>query len=307
MLTALAMVAVGMVTAPRRRMRRRSLWRAGVALFALVIVGRQALVGRGDSAMITLPGGSGSRWLGSVIDEQDGALVGARVLAMVWSLPAAERAAIAPTMHAAYLAMRASEGTTASPVLDTMLGRQGPGGFDTLVIEPHGRPPAAAVVFLHGYGGSFTLECWMVAEAARAIDAVTVCPSTDFDGRWWTEDAERTVRRTLAYVAERHLQRVYLAGLSNGGIGASLLAPKLAGSLAGMIVIAGVSPEGSSGGLPTLVVHGEGDTVVSPSAAHAFVTRTGASYAGFDGGHFVMMVRRAEVRDAIGDWLRKQK
>ena len=45
--------------------------------------------------------------------------------------------------------------------------------------------------------------------------------------------------------------------------------------------------------------------MMSAQAARAFAARTGATYAGFDGGHFVMMVRRAEVRDAIAAWLQK--
>src|SRR5215472_11626073 len=129
-------------------------------------------------------------------------------------MPADERTALVPAMQASYVAMRASEGTTPSPVLDTLLGRQSAEAFDTIVIEPHGRPAKAAIVFLHGYAGSFTLECWMMAEAARAIDAVTVCPATGFDGKWWTPEGERTLRATLAYVATRGVGRVYLAGLS---------------------------------------------------------------------------------------------
>jgi pimeloyl-ACP methyl ester carboxylesterase len=146
----------------------------------------------------------------------------------------------------------------------------------------------------------------MVAEAARAIDAVTVCPSTGFAGRWWAPDGERTLRATLAYLEARGIRRVFLAGLSNGGAGATLLAPRLAGSLSGLILVSGVSPEGSTGGLPALVVHGEGDTMMSAQMARAFAARTGATYVGFGGGHFVMMVRRAEVRDAIGQWLQKR-
>jgi pimeloyl-ACP methyl ester carboxylesterase len=303
MLLGLALVIAGMATASRRRTRRRGIARAGLAVLALVVAGRETFAGRGNTTMITLPGGSASRWLGRVIDEQDVSLVGARALGMVWALPAMERALLAPAMHDAYVAMRASEGTTASPVLDTLLDRQAAGAFDSLVIEPQHGPPGAAVVFLHGYAGSFTLECWMVAEAARTIGAVTVCPSTGFDGRWWTDDGERTLRATLAYVRERHVPHVYLAGLSNGAIGASLLVPRFAGSLAGLILIAGESPDGTTAGLPTLVLHGERDSVLSAPVAHAFAARTGATYAGFDGGHFVMMVRRTEVRDAIGSWL----
>jgi pimeloyl-ACP methyl ester carboxylesterase len=132
-----------------------------------------------------------------------------------------------------------------------------------------------------------------------------VCPSTDFSGTWGTPEGERTVRAALAYVAQRRIATVYLAGLSNGGIGASLLAARLAPSLAGLILVSGVSPHGSTGGLPTLVVHGESDANVSARISRDFASRTGATYAGYRGGHFVLMERRLEIRDAIASWLRR--
>jgi hypothetical protein len=307
MIVAAALVVVGAITAPWRRSRRRGIARAGLALLVLVIGARIMAAAFGDTKMVTLPGGAASRWLGRVIDEQDGCLIGARGLAVVWPLPPAEKEALVPAMHDAYVAMRASEGTTASPVLDTLLLRQHSQDFDALVVEPRGREPRSAVVFLHGYAGSFTLECWMMAEAARAIDALTVCPATGFAGQWWTPEGERTLRATLAYVEGRGFPRPYLAGLSNGGIGASLLAPRFARSLAGLILIAGASPEGSAGGLPALVVQGEHDPMVSAAVSRAFASRAGATYASFDGGHFVMMVRRDEVRERIAAWLRNQQ
>jgi pimeloyl-ACP methyl ester carboxylesterase len=255
--------------------------------------------------MRTLPGDRSVRWLGLLVDEQDMSLVGVRGIAWDWGLAPAERTRLLSSMHDAYVAMRESEGTTPSPVVDTLLDRQGPDGFDAVVIEPRERDPQAAVVFLHGYAGNFTLTCWLVAEAARAVDAVTVCPSTDFSGAWGTPDGERIVRAALAYVAQRRIATVYLAGLSNGGIGASLLAARLAPSLAGLILVSGVSPHGSTAGLPTLVIHGERDAQVSARASRDFATRTGATYLGYDGGHFVMMERRLEVRDAIAAWLRR--
>jgi predicted esterase len=306
MILGAALVAFGAIMAPWHRGRGRGMARGGLTLLALVIAARIVVAAFADTTMVTLPGGTASRWLGRVIDEQDGCLIGARGLAVAWRLPAAEKEALVPAMHDAYVAMRASEGTTASPVLDTVLGRQHQDGFDALVVEPRGRGPRAAVVFLHGFAGSYTLECWMMAEAARAIDALTVCPATGFAGQWWTPEGEKTLRATLAYVEARGFPRPYLAGLSNGGIGASLLAPRFARSLAGLVLIAGASPEGSTGGLPTLVVQGEQDTMVSAAVTRAFASRTGATYTGFDGGHFVMMVRRAEVRETIAAWLRKQ-
>jgi hypothetical protein len=46
--------------------------------------------------------------------------------------------------------------------------------------------------------------------------------------------------------------------------------------------------------------------MASAASARAFAARTHASYAGFDGGHFVLLVRRAEAREAIASWLKGQ-
>jgi hypothetical protein len=46
--------------------------------------------------------------------------------------------------------------------------------------------------------------------------------------------------------------------------------------------------------------------MASAASARAFAARTHASYAGFDGGHFVLLVRRAETRTAIANWLMGQ-
>jgi pimeloyl-ACP methyl ester carboxylesterase len=163
------------------------------------------------------------------------------------------------------------------------------------------------VIFLHGYGGSFTLECWLVARATRTIAAVTVCPAVEFSGHWSGHSGATTVRETLDYLRSRGVERIYLAGLSNGAIGASGLAPRFASSLKGLILISGAPSTGGSGGLPALVVQGNHDTMASAATARAFAARTHATYAGFEGGHFVAMTRREEVRAAIGGWLQTRE
>src|SRR5262245_28166429 len=160
-------------------------------------------------------------------------LLGARVLAWRWPLLRDERDGLAADIRDAYVEMRGDVGGSPSPVLDTALGRQTPTGFDTIVLEPPPGASGAAVIFLHGYGGSFRLECWLVAAAARPIGALTVCPATGFTGHWSGREGERIVGATLDDLRGRGIQRVYLAGLSNGAAGAAALAPKLAPSLAG--------------------------------------------------------------------------
>jgi predicted esterase len=296
--------AAGFVKAPRARRLMRGL--AAGAIAALIVV-RLLVPSGGSNSMRTLPGGTSSRWLGRVVDEQDLSLLGARALTWRWPMTREERDGLVRDTRDAYLEMRGEDGASPSPVLDTVLGRQAPGAFDAVILEPPEGAPRAAVLFLHGYGGSFRMECWLVAKAARAIGALTVCPADGFAGHWGGHDGERIAAATLDYLRARGIRRVYLAGLSNGAAGAGVLAPRLAPSLAGLILISGASGRGASGGLPTLVIQGEHDPIASAHAARAFAAANHATYAGFDGGHFVLLMRRRETGAAIADWLRRRE
>jgi pimeloyl-ACP methyl ester carboxylesterase len=298
---AAAAVTSMLMGATRWRLILSSTCGAGIA--GLVVV-RVLTAGAG---MPTLPGATSSRWLGRLVDEQDVALAGARLLVQRWPVVPEERRGLVREMRAAYVAMRRAAGGSPSPVLDTTLGRQSPDGFDTLVFDASVPTPTAGVVFLHGYAGSFRLECWLVAEAARAIDALTVCPSTSFRGHWSGRDGERLLRASLDFLQARGVRRVYLAGLSNGAAGASALAPRFASTLSGLILISGAPAGGTAAQLPALVLHGEGDRIASATAARTFAARTGARYVGLDGGHFVLLMRRAQARDAIAGWLQQRE
>lgn len=284
--------------------RRRRVGRGALALLICLIAGRIALA-RGDRmTMVTLPGGESSRWLGRIFDEGDLAVIGAMAFVHVRKLPRIDRERIVPALREAYAEMGRELGASSSPVLNTVLHRQGPGAYDTLVIEPPSRAaPRAAVVFLHGYAGSWSFECWLVARAAAAVDALTVCPATDFEGRWSDHAGERIVRETMRWLHQRGLHTIYLAGLSNGGYGASLLAPRLHG-LRGLVLISGASPTAPPAGVPTLVVQGDADTMASPSSARTYATRTQARYVSLPSGHFALLTDREPIRSAIGDWLR---
>jgi pimeloyl-ACP methyl ester carboxylesterase len=281
----------------------------GLAVVAFVALLGARLVGGaiGVVRMGTLPDAASSRWLGRLVDEQDVSLLGARLVARGGLVIPEERAGLPGALHDAYVEMRGEVGMFPSPVLDTVLGRQSAAAFDALFVDPRAGAGAeasagVALVFLHGYGGSFTLECWLAAAAARTIGAVTVCPSIGVSGHWGSRQGERTLRATLDYLRGRGIGRVYLAGLSNGAAGASALAPRFASALAGLILISGAPAGGTDGGLPTLVVEGERDR--GAAAARAFVAHTHARYVGLDGGHFVLLTRRAEARAAIAGWLR---
>ena len=305
-LTLLLLALVAVTLLARTRRARRGLTIAVVAL-CMTIVGLRTVGAHGRVSMLTLPSGKQSRWATQIVDEQDASVLGARLFGATSQLPPDEQRELVPATHDAYVEMRRDLGITPSPLLDTLLTRQSASAFDVVVIEPRDMPkPRAGVIFLHGYAGSFTIECWLVARAADAIGAVTVCPATDFSGHWSSRQGVRAFGETLRYLRARGIDRVYLAGLSNGAVGASAPVAHFASSLRGLILISG-TPASGNAGLPTLVVQGDDDTMVSAANARAFAARTHATYASFAGGHFVLMLRRDEVRDTIAAWLRRQE
>ena len=95
------------------------------------------------------------------------------------------------------------------------------------------------VICLHGAGftGDNYLERWQSRLGDKYILA---CP-TDRDGAWWTRHAEDLVIATLQDVQSRYHvdpNRVFLTGMSNGGIGAYLIGAHHATRFAAVVPMA---------------------------------------------------------------------
>jgi pimeloyl-ACP methyl ester carboxylesterase len=308
LLGAMLLVA-GALSAPWRRKRYRGLVRASLALLLLIAGARVALATGGPTTtMLRLPGPGQPRWLNRLLDEQDAALFGERVLAPWGMISPREDQDLLPSMHAAYQAMGAAEGSLPSPFLSTYLGRQGAQAFDAVVVEPGTTQPAqTGLIFLHGFAGNFTMPCWLLAQAARPIGAVTVCPSVGWRGDWWTANGEATLRASLDYLHSRGVRRIYLAGLSNGAVGASRMASRLQGDLAGLVLISGSDANAQLSDLPTLIVQGSGDERMPASLAQRFARRAGAraTYIEVAGDHFVLVERADELQQQISAWFER--
>ncbi len=283
-----------------------SLALAGGLLLLVTLVGRIAFGGAGRD--LTMPVGAGkdapeARWIDRVFDEEDLAVSGARALGWTGMIRDPDVPALTGVMSDAYRRLREDEGATPSPVVATYLGLERPGADDTIVIGDVARS-AGVVVFLHGYAGSFTLPCWVLARAARDAGFATVCPSTRWVGDWWSAAGEATLRKTVADLQRRGAHRLVLAGLSNGGIGASLLAPRFGGAFSGLILVSGASAQAPAPHLPALVLQGEHDAQVDAADPRAYAARSGARYVSLDAGHFAMLAREAEVTTAVTAFLR---
>jgi pimeloyl-ACP methyl ester carboxylesterase len=305
------LLVAGALSAPWRRVRYHGLARAGLALALLTGVARLALaIGGPTTTMITLPGPRQPRLIDRLLDEQDVALFAERALAPVGLITPRENQDLVPAMYTAYRAMGAAEGSPPSPFLSTYLGLQRPQAFDALVIEPSmAQPATVGVIFLHGFAGNYTMPCWLLAQAARPIDAVMVCPSVGWRGDWWTAGGEATLRATLGYLHSRGVQRIYLAGLSNGAVGTAALARRLQTELAGLVLISGVDSNAELSGLPTLIVQGRDDERMPAVLARAFAQRAGtrATYVELPGDHFLLVERADEVRQRITAWFERME
>ncbi len=177
------------------------------------------------------------------------------------------------------------------------------------------------VICLHGAGftGEAYLERWQGRLGERYILA---CP-TSAQGAWWTRAGEELVLATIHDVQVRyHIDpdRIFLTGMSNGGIGAYLIGAEHA------TLFAGVAP--MAGGLddvllpllhnflntPLYIIHGRQDQVMPVELSRSIdreLTRLGVvhHYREHDrthpmaGGHFFP---REEV-PALVEWFDRQR
>src|SRR5262245_14124227 len=229
------------------------LW-AGLGLIIVVAVVRIILLsGSTRVKMLNLPDENPQCWLNCILDEQDVALFSTRILSLIRAISPTEQDGLLDAMVANYQAMANTQSLVPSPFVRTYLQQQRPGAFDAVVIEPeNGEAGTTGVIFLHGYTGNFTMPCWLFAQAVSELQGVTICPSVGWRGDWWTPDGEATLRATIDYLHKRGVSRIYLAGLSNGAVGASELAYKLTKDIAGLILVSGTSPDAVNSGLPVL-------------------------------------------------------
>jgi predicted esterase len=295
-----ALLAAGLLASLRAR--HPGLAAVGAATL-LGAAGAHALTAaRGTRLSMTTTATGFARWTGRIIDEGDGATLGAYLLVGVGVIPDPDARYIPRAMREAYHEMRSAEGDMPSPVVPTYLGLQSSDRADVVVVEPS-RPPRGALIFLHGSGGNYALPCWEIARAAAEADLVTYCPSVGWRGEWANPDGERTLQAALRLARAHGNDRVFLAGLSNGAIGASLLAPRMRGAFRGVILISGASPRAGSSGVPTLVLQGSRDALCPPDIARAYAKRVDATYVALEGGHFALLLHRENALRAIASWL----
>ncbi len=302
------LLGVGLVSAPFRALRAWGPSRTGAALLSLLFLARAIAGGVSPHArLLVLPAAHEARLLDRLFEERDAAILGARLVAWSGVMRAPEFPMLPALLASSYDDMETELGhRMGSVVLSTVFGHDTADAFAAYVVEPDGEP-RGSVVFLHGYAGNFVLQCWQVAVAARAADMRTVCPSTEFSGHWSDGHGERIARAALVYA--RRGGATILAGLSAGGIGASRLAPDLAGEIDGLVLLSGADPIAADPGVPTLVVQGDHDHMTPAGDARAYRDRyrSRVRYVELEGTHFVLLEQHADVRAAITRFLLERR
>jgi hypothetical protein len=274
----------------------------GAVLLVVTLLARLVAAERG-ATLVMHAGDGGSRLVDRAIDETDLSVAAARLLGFTSFGSDPDAAALPRQMTAAYARMHADQGAAPSPVVATYLGLQEPSTYDLIEIGDIERA-SGVVVFLHGFTGSFALPCWEISRAAARASMATVCPAIRWIGDWWSPAGEATLRDVVARLRARGQTRLVLAGLSNGGIGGSLLLSRLPRVFQGFLAISGVSAEAAAPGIPVLCVQGRGDRNIPPEIALAYAARTGGRYVDLDAGHFALLMKEDLAVDAIASWLR---
>lgn len=136
--------------------------------------------------------------------------------------------------------------------------------------------PYGLVICLHGAGftGDAYLERW---QPRLGEDYILACP-TYLSGTWWTRQAEELVLATIRSVQARYHvdpDRIFLTGMSNGGIGAYLIGAHHAPLFAGLAPMASGLDEVLLPFLenlrhtPVYMIHGRNDQVMPVELSRA--------------------------------------
>lgn len=275
---------------------------AGAVLLVLTVVVRVGSAARGDSLTMRTGTAPGARVVDRLLDEEDLSVSAARTIQLTHFMHDPDVEVLPGEMSAGYRRMRAEQGDFPSPVVATYLGLQSRAAYDDLEI---GDVDAASgvVIFLHGWAGSFSLPCWEVSRAAARVGMATVCPATRWVGDWWSPEGEAILRSVVTDLHARGQKHLVLAGLSNGGIGGSLLVTRFPGTFEGFVAISGASPQAAAAGVPLLCVQGKRDAQIPASIVAAYAARSGGKYVELDAGHFVLLLKEDAVVDAIANFL----
>ena len=190
--------------------------------------------------------------------------------------------------------------------------------YEYVPATTQGRLPV--VIFLHGSLGNFRGYLWVWKRVADEYGVAVVAP-TFGAGRWKEPGGTEAVEGALRYCASHPRMdpsRIYLAGLSNGGLGVCLAAGRSPDAYRGVILISPVldlmalfaHQSGASWkNKPVLILHGAADNrvplaYVGEAAEEMRSAGMRVESQIYDGqSHFLFFTIRDKVQDRIGSWI----
>ncbi len=202
-----------------------------------------------------------------------------------------------------------------------LLGRPFDVGHYSLYL-PHHRPDHSlpVILFLHGSAGNFKAYTWIWSHLAEDLGYAIIAPSFGF-GNWQQEEGVTAALDALEAaqgLANLDSSRIYLAGLSNGGIGVSLLAKAQPDLFKGLIFISPVMVPKILDHLPfhhvwanrpILVITGEADKRIPVAYVEQRVAAlesgdVAVTYFRFPAeDHFLFFTQQDAVLAQIAQWL----
>ena len=205
-----------------------------------------------------------------------------------------------------------------------ILGRQYNAGHYYLYIpKSYMNAPIPVMVFLHGSLGNFKGYYWILSKIAEAKGLAVIAPSYGA-GNWRQDPSMTLIREALSDASHKiNIDRnnVYLAGISNGGLGVTKLASESPNLFKGLIYLSPVfdypimdNPSFTEEwrGKPILVISGKADRRIP---ARYLQERTAILQKGgvkikevyYDHeDHFLFFSRPENVLNEMSDWLDEQ-
>lgn len=230
---------------------------------SLLIIGASFILGR----LINRPAtalqvcfnddcGSGVlRWQ-RIFDEREVARAGVTLSMHLKDTPRLEAERFTELLDASWERMPAGFRGVPNPML--FISR--PGRVTTLRYRAPGDAKRPAIVFLHGFGGLLTPYLESITRATGGTYDI-IAPVLDPSGYWWSAHGLAVVEEVLQHLPP-DVDRVFLLGLSNGGVGASavLQDAHLTKRLSGVVLISGVGELKQRPRVPLLMISGKRDS-----------------------------------------------
>lgn len=215
-------------------------------------------------------------------------------------------------------------GTVLGWAYDEVLGQPfDVGHYYLYVPKNHPEGPLSAIVFLHGSLGNFKPYLWVWSQFAEEAGVVIIAPSFGF-GNWLQPGGTEAILAALLHAGDQialDSERIYLAGISNGGLGVSKLGEVTPDIFRGLIFLSPVMPGDivvestflrAWQDRPVLIITGQADRRIPLTYVQQRTRQfeawgidvTEIVYPKED--HFLFYSQPEEILDHVGEWMAAQ-